>query len=179
MDIKSLTIYCSSSNLLKQKYYNLAYKIGEFLGKKQISIIYGGGKVGMMWKISESAMNRGSKVIGIIPKFLNSKEIIDFNISETIIVKNMSERKKKLFELGDAFLILPGGSGTIEEATEVISWLILELHNKPIIIFNFENYWNSMIQMYDNAVNNKFGNNNLQSICKIIKNFEEFSLLFK
>ena len=179
MDIKSLTIYCSSSNLLEQKYYNLAYQIGEFLGKKQISVIYGGGKVGMMGKISKSAMNTGSKVIGIIPQFLNSKEIIDLNISETIIVKNMRERKQKLFELGDAFLILPGGSGTIEEATEIISWLILELHNKPIIIFNFENYWNSMIQMYDNAIKNKFGNNNLQSICKIIKTFEEFSLLFK
>jgi uncharacterized protein (TIGR00730 family) len=178
MDIKSLTIYCSSSNLLEQKYYDLSNKIGELLGNKKISIIYGGGKVGMMGKISQSAMSSNGRVIGIIPKFLNSKEIIDSNVSETIIVKNMRERKQKLFELGDAFLILPGGSGTIEEATEIISWEYLGLHNKPIIIFNFENYWDSMIQMYDNAKKNKFGDKNLQSIFKIVKTFEEFSNLF-
>ena len=178
MDIKSLTIFCSSSNLLDQKYYNLAQQIGKFLSNEKISIIYGGGKVGMMGKLSYSAMNSGGVVIGIIPKFLSSIEIIDLNITKTIIVKNMSERKKKLFEMGDAFLILPGGSGTIEEATEIISWLNLGLHNKPIIIFNFENYWDSMIQMYDNAVKNKFGDKNLQSMCKIIKTFDEFSNLF-
>ncbi len=178
MDIKSLTIYCSSSNLLEQKYYHLANQIGEFLGDKKISIIYGGGKVGMGGKISHSAMNSRGKVIGIIPKFLNSKEIIDINVSETIIVKDMRERKKKLFELGDAFLILPGGSGTIEEATEIISWFYLGLHDKPVIIFNFENYWNSMIQMYDNVIKKKFGEKNLQSIFKIVKTFEEFSNLF-
>ena len=179
MDIKSLTIFCSSSNLLDQKYYNLAEQIGKFLSNNKISIIYGGGKVGMMGKISHSAINSGGKVIGIIPKFLSSIEIIDLNITKTIIVNNMSERKKKLFEMGNGFLILPGGSGTIEEATEIISWLILGLHNKPIIIFNFENYWDPLIKMYDNSLKNKFGNKNLQSVCKIIKTFKEFSLLFK
>ena len=101
------------------------------------------------------------------------------NISKTIVVKTMAQRKKILFEKGDAFLILPGGSGTIEEATEVISWKILGIHKKPIIIFNFENYWNSMIEMYINAKHNNFGHKNLQSIYKIVKTFEEFSLLFK
>ena len=91
----------------------------------------------------------------------------------------MAQRKKILFERGDAYLILPGGSGTIEEATEIISWKILGLHNKPIIIFNFENYWNAMIEMYNNAKKNKFGDKNLQSIYKIVETFEEFSLLFK
>jgi|TARA_B100000959_G_scaffold65438_1_gene69462 hypothetical protein len=178
MDIKSLTIYCSSSNLLEQKYYDLSNQIGEFLGNKKISIIYGGGKVGMMGKISHSAMSSHGRVIGIIPKFLNSKEIIDLNVSETIIVKDMRERKQKLFELGDAFLILPGGSGTIEEATEIISWFYLGLHNKPIIIINFENYWDSMLQMYDNVIKKNFGEKKLQPMLKIVKTFEEFSNLF-
>ena len=178
MDIKSLTIFCSSSDLLNQKYYNLAEKIGEFLGKKKISIIYGGGKVGLMGKISQSAFNSDGKVIGVIPEILVSKEIKNLDITETIVVKDMTERKKKLFELGDAFLILPGGSGTIEEATEVISWLILGIHKKPIIIFNFENYWDPMIEMYNNAKQNKFGNKNLQTLCENVKTFEEFSLLF-
>ena len=178
MDIKSLTIFCSSSDLLNQQYYNLAEQIGEFLGKKKILIIYGGGKVGLMGKISQSAFNSDGKVIGVIPEILVSKEIKNLDITETIVVKDMTERKKKLFELGDAFLILPGGSGTIEEATEVISCSILGIHKKPIIIFNFENYWDPMIEMYNNAKQNKFGNKNLQTLCENVKTFEEFSLLF-
>ena len=179
MDIKSLAIYCSSSEKLDQTFYDLAEKIGFFLGQNQITIIYGGGNVGLMGKLSNAALKKGSNVIGVIPEFLKIGENLNLDISKTIIVKTMSQRKKILFEKGDAFLILPGGSGTIEEATEVISWKILGIHNKPIIIFNFENYWNSMIEMYDNAKKSKFGDKNLQSVCKTVKTFEEFSLLFK
>ena len=179
MKIKSLTIYCSSSEKLDQKFYDLSEKIGNFLGQNQKNIIYGGGNIGLMGKLSNAALENGANVIGIIPKFLKKEENLNPNISKTIIVKTMSQRKKVLFEKGDAFLILPGGSGTIEEATEVISWKILGIHKKPIIIFNFENYWNAMIEMYNNAKKNKFGDKNLQSVYKIVKTFEEFSLLFK
>ena len=135
MVIKSLTIYCSSSNFLSEDYYIMAEELGKFLYNKSITIIYGGGKVGLMGKISSSSYNLGGKVIGIIPKFLNSKEKINTNSTEIKIVKDMPERKKKLFEMGDAFLILPGGSGTIEEATEIISWKFLGLHKKKNYTF--------------------------------------------
>ena len=178
MNIKSLTIYCSSSEKLDQKFYDLSNKIGNFLGQNQINIIYGGGNIGLMGKLSNAALKKGANVLGVIPEFLKKGENLNLNISQTIIVKTMAERKKILFEKGDAFLILPGGSGTIEEATEVISWKILGVHKKPIIIFNFENYWHSMIEMYNNAKKNKFGDKNLQSVCKTINTFEEFSALF-
>ena len=182
MEIKSLTIYCASSNKLDKKYYDLSIQIGEFLGKKNITIIYGGGSIGMMGHISRSSMKVGGKVVGVIPKFLDKKEIINNDITETIIVKNMSERKEKLFQLGDSFLILPGGSGTIEEATEIISWKFLGIHKKKIIIFNFDNYWSPLMNMYKNAEENNFGNKflntNLQSICDNINSFEEFVSLF-
>ena len=175
MEIKSLTIYCAHSNNLEKKYYDLSVQIGEFLGKKNIKIVYGGGSIGMMGYLSKSAMKIGGKVTGIIPKFLDQKEIINNNITETIVVKDMSERKQKLFELGDAILILPGGSGTIEEATEIISWKFLGIHKKKIIIFNYNNYWNPLIKMFEIAKKQKFGNKNLQSICKHINNFEDFT----
>ena len=164
MDIKSLTIYCSSSEKLDQTFYDLAEKIGFFLGQNQITIIYGGGNVGLMGKLSNAALKKGSNVIGVIPKFLKIGENLNLDISKTIIVKTMSQRKKILFEKGDAFLILPGGSGTIEEATEVISWKFLGIHNKPIIIFNYKKYWQSLFDIYDNAYKLNFGNKNLQSI---------------
>ena len=96
MDIKSLTIYCSSSNNLNLEYYQIANIIGEFLGKKKIKIIYGGGNVGLMGKIANSAFKNGSEVIGIMPKFLANRERINYNITKTIVVKNMVSRKKKL-----------------------------------------------------------------------------------
>ena len=182
MDIKSLTIYCSSSDNLDKKYYDLSIQIGEFLGKNNIKIVYGGGSIGMMGHISRSAMKVGGNVVGIIPEFLDKKEIINKEITESIIVKSMSERKEKLFELGDSFLILPGGSGTIEEATEIISWKFLGIHKKKIIILNFDDYWLPLINMYKNAEENNFGNKfkntNLQSICDNINSFEEFVNLF-
>ena len=178
MPIKSLTIYCSSSNKLSPEYYNLADNIGKFLAKKSITIIYGGGKVGIMGKVSNSAYNSGGKVIGIIPKFLSTKEKINRKISKIIIVKNMSERKKLLFEMGEAFLILPGGSGTIEEATEIISWKLLKIHNKKIILFNFKKFWDPLIQMYNEARTKKFGNKNLQTICKNVNSLQDFKKIF-
>ena len=178
MSIKSLTIYCSSSKNLSTNYYDLAEKLGKFLSEKYIKIIYGGGSVGLMGKISSASYNTGGHVVGIIPKFLIRKEKISSETFETIIVENMIERKKKLFEMGDAFLILPGGSGTIEEATEVISWKFLGLHNKEIIIFNFKDFWNPLIKMYMQAKNKKFGNKNLQSITKHVRTFQEFKNLF-
>ena len=106
MKIKSLTIYCSSSEKLDQKFYDLSEKIGNFLGQNQINIIYGGGNIGLMGKLSNAALKKGANVLGVIPEFLKKGENLNLNISQTIIVKTMAERKKILFEKGDAFLIL-------------------------------------------------------------------------
>jgi uncharacterized protein (TIGR00730 family) len=179
MPIKSLTIYCSSSDALSQDYYDLADKIGNYLAKKSIKIVYGGGNTGLMGKVAKSSTKIGGEVIGIIPKVLISKEKINHEITKTIVVKNMSIRKEKLFSMGDAYLILPGGSGTLEEATEVISWKILGIHKKEILIFNFNNFWDPLIKMYEEAKIKKFGNKNLQSICIHISTFEEFIKYFK
>tara|TARA_Y100000590_G_scaffold453148_1_gene597638 strand:- start:1157 stop:1696 length:540 start_codon:yes stop_codon:yes gene_type:complete len=178
MKIKSLTIYCSSSNNLNKKFYNICEKIAIFLAQKKISIIYGGGNIGMMGKISNLAIKRHAKVIGIIPEFLKKGENINKKISKIIVVKTMSERKKKLFNKGDAFLILPGGSGTIEEATEIISWKVLGIHNKPIIIFNYRNYWKPLLEMYEKSKKLNFSKNNLQSTFINVKTFSEFKSLF-
>ena len=178
MKIKSLTIYCSASPNLDKNYYKLANKVGEYLAKKNIKIVYGGGKNGLMGQISESSINIGGKVIGIMPKILATKEKINYNITKTIVVNSMSNRKKKLFNLGDAYLILPGGSGTIEEATEVISWKILGIHNKDIIIFNYRNFWDPLIKMYSEIKIKKFGNKNLQNICIHVRTFEQFIKYF-
>ena len=177
MSIKSLTIYCSSSNFITNDFFNLGEKIGTYLAKKSIKIVYGGGKTGIMGKVSSASYISGGEVVGIVPKKLATNEIINTQ-AKIILVKDMSERKKKLLRMGDAILILPGGSGTIEEATEIISWKILGIHNKNIILFNYKNYWDPLIKLYQEAKIKNFGNKNLQSVCKHVRTFQEFIKIF-
>ena len=175
---KNIGIFCGSKFGKNDIYKKETETIIKILIKHKFTIIYGGGKIGLMGSVSTSSYNMGGKVIGIIPKFLNSKEKINTKTTETIIVKDMPDRKKKLFEMGDAFLILPGGSGTIEEAAEVISWKFLGLHNKKIILFNYKKYWDPIINMYDQAEKNNFGIKSLHNLCDLVNTLQEFKKIF-
>jgi len=179
MKIKSLTIYCSSSQKIDKKFYKIAREIAEIISKYKIKVIYGGGNRGLMGEIARTLTKLKREVIGIIPKFLIKKEEANIKVTHLKIVSNMSKRKENLFKLGDAFLILPGGTGTLEELIEVLSWKNLKLHNKPIIFFNFDNYWSPLIKQFDKIIKNKFGNKNLQNKFQVIKNSKEFNKILK
>jgi len=179
MKIKSLTIYCSSSNKLDKKFYEMAKEVAQIISNYQIKVIYGGGNVGLMGIIARTLTNLKREVVGIIPKFLLKKERINLQITNLKIVPNMSKRKEYLFKLGDAFLILPGGTGTLEEVIEVLSWKILKLHNKPIIFLNFKNYWSPLINQFEKIIENKFGNKNLQNQFQVIKNPKELNKILQ
>ena len=156
----------------------MAEETAEIISNHKIKVIYGGGNVGMMGVIARTLINFKKNVVGIIPKFLIKKEKINIKLTHLKVVKNMSERKENLFNLGDAFLILPGGTGTLEEATEVLSWKILKLHNKPIIFLNFDNYWSPLIKQFERLIKNKFGNKNLQSQFQVIKKPKQLNKIF-
>ena len=179
MKIKSLTIYCSASDKLDKKFYNMAKEIAEIISNYHIKVIYGGGNVGLMGAIAKTLIDLKREVIGIIPKFLIKKEKVSLNITKLKIVSSMGKRKEYLFKLGDAFLILPGGTGTLEEVIEVLSWKILKLHNKPIIFLNFDNYWSPLIKQFEKIIENKFGNKNLQNQFQVIKNPKQLNKILK
>jgi uncharacterized protein (TIGR00730 family) len=178
MKIKSLTIYCSASKNLNIKYYNMARETAEIISNYNIKVIYGGGNVGLMGEIARTLISFKRDVIGIIPKFLVKKEKKNLNLTKLKIVSNMTKRKEQLFNLGDAFLILPGGTGTLEEIIEVLSWKILKLHNKPIILLNFNNYWSPLLKQFDKLVENKFGNKNLQKQFVVIEKPYQLKKIF-
>jgi hypothetical protein len=179
MKIKSLTIYCSASQKLDKKFYQLAKETAEIISNYQIKVIYGGGNVGLMGIIAKTLADLEREVIGIIPKFLIKKEKGSLKITQLKIVPNMSKRKEYLFKLGDAFLILPGGTGTLEEAIEVLSWKMLKLHNKPIIFLNYDNYWSPLIKQFEKFIENKFGNKNLQNQFQVIKDPSKLNKILK
>ena len=157
----------------------MARETAEIISKYKIKVIYGGGNLGLMGEIARTLIRLKTEVIGIIPKFLIKDEEANIKITHLKIVPNMSKRKENLFKLGDAFLILPGGTGTLEELIEVLSWKNLKLHNKPIIFFNFDNYWSPLIKQFDKITKNKFGNKNLQNKFQVIKSSKEFNKILQ
>ena len=179
MKIKSLTIYCSASQKIDKKFFKLAKITAEIISKYKIRVVYGGGNVGLMGVIANTLVGLDKDIVGIIPKFLINKEKLNLKLKNLRVVNSMANRKEQLFKLGDAFLILPGGTGTIEEVTEVLSWKILKLHNKPIIFLNFENYWSPLIKQFEKIIKNKFGNKNLQNQYQVIKKPKELEKILK
>ena len=133
MKIKSLTIYCSASQIIDKKFLKIAKETAEIISNYKIRVVYGGGNVGLMGEIANTLVKLDKDIVGIIPKFLINKEKLNLKLKNLRVVNNMTKRKELLFKLCDAFLILPGGTGTLEEVTEVLSWKILKLHTKPII----------------------------------------------
>ena len=179
MKIRSLTIYCSASNKIDKKFFKMSKEVAQIISNYQIKVIYGGGNVGLMGVIAKTLADLKKEVIGVIPKFLIKKEKVSLKINKLKIVSSMSKRKEYLFKLGDAFLILPGGTGTLEEVIEVLSWKTLKLHNKPIIFLNFDNYWSPLIKQFEKIIENKFGNKNLQNQFQVIKNPKQLNQILK
>lgn len=150
--INSIAVYCGSGTHVHTRYHDDAELLGQLLAREKIKLIYGGGGMGLMGTIADACLNNGGEVIGISTKYLHKLEGLRIGkpkLSELIMVKNMHERKCKMFERSDAFVILPGGLGTLEEAFEVLTWRQLGLHIKPIIFLNTFNYWNPLL---DNLV---------------------------
>ena len=160
--IKKVTVFCGSSmplnsKLIKQETLNIA----DILIRNNIELVYGGAKIGIMGIISNRIMEKGGKVTGIIPKILVKKEIINNNITELIVVNSMHERKKMMYDLSDAYIILPGGIGTLEELSETITWKVLGIEDKKIIIFNLNGFYDNLIKQFKTMEENNFLYNNI------------------
>lgn len=146
---KSVTVYCSSSNRSPKEYFEAASELGKGLAERDIALVFGGGNIGLMGCIANAVMQNGGTVRGIIPRFLEEKEVAHYGITELHIVETMHERKMKLAEWADAFIVLPGGFGTLDELVEVITWRHLGHHNKPIILLNIDGFWDPLLRFFD------------------------------
>jgi uncharacterized protein (TIGR00730 family) len=174
MKIKSLAVFCGSKNGNNPVYVNDATRLGKILGECHITLIYGGGGKGIMKAIADSVMNYGGKVVGIIPKLLLEWEHQHEAISELIVVEDMHTRKKKLYELCDAALILPGGFGTLDELFEMLTWNQLSIHDKKIFILNSAGFYNHLIEHLRQLEADKFLYDRLEERIHILNNPGEF-----
>jgi uncharacterized protein (TIGR00730 family) len=147
--INAICVYCGSSPGTDPAFLAAATALGKTLAENKVRLVYGGGSIGLMGALATSVIEHGGDVIGIIPEFLTAKERPRRLARELIITSDMHERKRKMFELADAFIALPGGVGTLEELVEQLTWLQLGRHRKPILLANIKNFWDPLIEIID------------------------------
>lgn len=144
---KALCVYCGSSDAVDPAYLKAARETGRQAAARGIEIVFGGGHVGMMGALADGALAAGGRVTGIIPEILRKREVAHAGASEIIIVDSMHTRKRQMFEHADAFCVLPGGMGTLDETFEIITWKQIGLHDKPIILANINGYWDPFLAL--------------------------------
>ena len=149
--LTSVCVYCGSSNAADPALLNDAAQLGRLIAAEGLRLVYGGGGVGLMGACASAAQQAGGSVLGIIPQFLLGVESALSGI-ETVVVQSMHERKIRMFEEADAFAVLPGAIGTLEEAIELISWRRLGLHAKPIVFYNRGGFWNPLFTLFEQFV---------------------------
>jgi uncharacterized protein (TIGR00730 family) len=147
--ILKICVYCGSGPGTDPAFIDSARAFGAILAKNGIGLVYGGGSIGMMGTLAKSVLEHGGEVTGIIPEFLVAREHAMRGADNLIVTRDMHERKRKMFEMADAFVAMPGGIGTLEEVVEQITWVQLGRHRKPILLANIKGFWNPLCALID------------------------------
>ncbi|RTY81982.1 TIGR00730 family Rossman fold protein [Flavobacterium sp. ZB4P23] len=171
--MKKITVFCGSSFGNEKNYEVQAIVLGQVMAKKNIDLVYGSAKVGLMGAVADGVLSENGKVFGVLPRFLMSKEVAHDNLTELIIVESMHERKTRMNELSDGVIALPGGFGTLEEFFEMLTWGQLGLHKKPIGILNVDGFYDLLLQFIQKMVDNGFLKEINQKMILVSDNAEE------
>jgi uncharacterized protein (TIGR00730 family) len=176
----TISVFASSSSLTDKIYSRDASNLGTLLAKSGISVVYGGGAVGLMGKLADAILSNNGTIIGVIPSFMIDEGWNHKSVEKMIITADMGERKKMMFSMSDAVIALPGGIGTLEELTEAITLKQLGLFSGPVIIINTMNYYRCLIDFLDHMIAGNFLRNEHKAIWEIVNTPEEaLSSLFK
>lgn len=154
--MKSVTVFCGSSSGYDGTYQKAAERLGRALAEQSIRLIYGGAKVGLMGAVAGAVLEAGGEVVGVLPRFLRSKEIAHEGLTELILVESMHERKTKMHQLSEGVIALPGGFGTLEELFEMLTWAQLGLHKNPIGLLNVNGYYDALIVLIQSMADKGF-----------------------
>jgi uncharacterized protein (TIGR00730 family) len=171
--VKSLCVYCGSASGIGETYRAVARELGSRMAAEGIELVYGGGRIGLMGLLADSVLAGGGRVIGIIPGHLHDYEVGHHGVSELIVVPNMHERKRRMFERSDAFAVLPGGLGTLDEAFEMITWKQLGLHGKPVVVVDVAGYWRPFQALVEHVVAQDFARPGVLQLYDIVPSVDE------
>ncbi len=150
--IRSLCVLCGSREGTDPVYRDVAVRLGRLVAEQDVRLIYGGGSIGLMGIIADAVLSAGGEVVGVIPDFLIRSEVGHHDLTDLVITDSMHDRKRRMFEMADAFVVLPGGLGTLDETFELITWRQLRLHDSPIVILDVDGYWAPLISLIDATI---------------------------
>lgn len=154
--LSSVCVYCGSSFGTDPVYEATANRLGQLLAENDIRLVYGGGSVGLMGTLAKATVDAGGAVTGIIPHFLEKREVMLSTLDDLIVTEGMHERKQLMFQKADAFIALPGGVGTLEEAVEMMTWAQLGRHKKPVLLANINGFWTPLLELFDHMRHQEF-----------------------
>ncbi len=181
---RAITVYCSSSPAIDPAFATVARAAGQAIGSRNLRMVYGGGSLGLMGETARACRDAGGHVTGIITERLRDAEMIDDNNHETIVVNTMRERKRLMEEKGDAFLVLPGGIGTLEEFFEILVGRLLGEHAKPIALVNTtdplerERYYDPLLRMMTHMADHKFMSPSVMNLIRVCENLDQLEATF-
>ena len=155
-EISSLCVFCGSKTGADPAHADAARRLGQLMVERGVSLVFGGGRIGLMGVLADAVLGGGGEATGVIPDFLKDLEIGNDAVTEQIITASMHERKTRMFELADGFVVLPGGLGTLDETLEVITWKQLQLHAKPVVVVNTGGYWSVLEDLVRRTVEGGF-----------------------
>jgi len=171
--IKSVCVYCGSSNRVGPRFLDAASELGRVIGQAGLELIYGGGRVGLMGRVADGVLVGGGRVTGIIPRHLHEREVAHQGVSELLIVETMHERKQLMAERADGFVVLPGGYGTLDEMFEIITWRQLGLHDKPLVLVDLDGYWAPLVGLLDRIIESGFAQEECRDLYHIVRDIPD------
>ncbi|RCX20326.1 hypothetical protein DFP94_10346 [Fontibacillus phaseoli] len=154
--MEKIAVFCGSSAGASDVYRQGAVALGKELAARGLTLVYGGSSVGLMGSVADSVLEHGGQAIGVLPVFLENREIAHKNLSQLFVVDSMHERKAKMAELADGFVVMPGGTGTMDEFFEIFTWAQLGLHSKPCGLLNINHYYDPLIAMFNHMADEQF-----------------------
>lgn len=173
LKLTSLCVFCGSQAGADPAYAATAAALGTALAANGTTLIFGGGRTGMMGIAADAVLAGGGRIVGVIPAFLKDKELAHPGATEMLVVPSMHIRKTTMFERSDAFCVLPGGVGTLDEMFEIITWRQLHLHNKPIIVVNAAGYWSHLLSLLDQMIGEGFAHPGHDALITVVERAED------
>lgn len=173
MKVKRVAVYCGSANGCDPVYLAEAKALGRAIAGAGLGVVYGGAAVGLMGAVADAALAGGAEVIGVLPEVLSGSEIAHRGLTRLEMVATMHERKARMVKLADAFLMLPGGYGTLDEMMEIVTWKQLRLHAKPCVLINTAGYWDPLLEFLARAVEAGFLKAENRRLLEVAANAEE------
>jgi len=170
---KSLCVFCGASDNVAAEYLEEGKKLGKMIAERNMHMVFGAGDCGVMGATANGALENGGTVTGVFPRVLDGLEKEHAHLSETIIVDDMHTRKMTMFDKSDAFIILPGGFGTMDETFEVITWKQLNTHDKPVVLYNYNGYWDNWVRLTEQFIDAGFASQKTRTLYDVVDTLEE------